>query len=218
MSDPNALASDSGQAYSRLRMLTVCTECGAELLPNTSYCRQCGKPVTQPIPSSEQVTSILDKSSDVSTTKHLEPRPTTPTYSLHSDSLASTSVSRAGLKTGWSKLMIIGIVVSVLLVVSFAVLWLWRSGPRSKGSNQVTRSLIYPGSRTIVDIGDSGGAVLQLETSDPLEKVRLWYEVNLKPTKTLQVTPSSIIQKQDRVTVTLVSEDKHTSIVIKQNR
>jgi len=70
----------------------------------------------------------------------------------------------------------------------------------------------------VVDFGDRGGSVLQLETADPLEKVRDWYDLNLKPTKTLRVSPSSVIQKKDSVTVTLVSENDVTSVVIKQVR
>jgi hypothetical protein len=76
--------------------------------------------------------------------------------------------------------------------------------------------LIYPGSRSVVDIGDSGGAVLQLETTDALDKVQAWYESNLKPTKTLRVNSSSIILKREKVTVTLGFESNLTSIVIKQ--
>ncbi|MGZ8845923.1 MAG: hypothetical protein ACXW3C_05615, partial [Pyrinomonadaceae bacterium] len=89
---------------------------------------------------------------------------------------------------------------------------------RSASNIQISRSLIYPGSRTVVDMGDSGGAVLQLESSDSLDKVRGWYEVNLKPTKILRVTSTSVILKNESATVTLVSEDKTTSIVIKQVR
>jgi hypothetical protein len=48
--------------------------------------------------------------------------------------------------------------------------------------------------------------------------VRAWYEVNLKPTKTLQITPNSVIQKNGMLSVTLVHEDNLTSIVIKQAR
>lgn len=106
----------------------------------------------------------------------------------------------------------------LLVLISVGVIWSLRRGSRTASANQVSRSLIYPGSRTVVDIGDRGGAVLQLESSDPLDKVRDWYEVNLKPTKTLRVTSTSVIQKNGNVTVTLVSEDKVTSIVIKENR
>jgi hypothetical protein len=123
------------------------------------------------------------------------------------------------MKKSRLKPITIGIVVALLVVVSFAVVWSLRSGrPSASSSLQIDRSLIYPGSRTIVDMGDSGGAVLQLETSDSLEKVRAWYEVNLKPTKTLQITPNSVIQKSDKLSVTLVHEDNLTSIVIKQAR
>jgi len=119
-------------------------------------------------------------------------------------------------KRAWPKLIAIGIVLSLLIVVSVGVVWSLRAGSRSAGNVQISRSLIYPGSRTVVDIGDNGGAVLQLETTDTLDKVQAWYESNLKPMKTLRVNSTSFILKREKVTVTLVSEDNLTSIVIKQ--
>jgi hypothetical protein len=105
----------------------------------------------------------------------------------------------------------------VLVVVSVGVMWSLRAG-RQSATIQISRALIYPGSRTVVDVSDSGGAVLQLETPDALDKVRAWYEGNLKPTKTLRVTSTSVILKNENVTATLVSENSTTSIVIKQAR
>jgi hypothetical protein len=194
----------------------ICTKCGAELIPGTSFCRQCGQPSVESPLSSEQTTAILGKSPDASTTKRLDPRPTSPAYELNSESLASTSSSLTRSKRSWPKLVTIGIVLSLLIVVAVGVIWSLRSGSRSAGNVQISRSLIYPGARTIVDMGDSGGAVLQLETPDALDKVQSWYESNLKPMKTLRVNSTSTILKRDRVTVTLVSEDNLTSIVIKQ--
>ena len=194
----------------------ICTKCGAELISGTSFCRQCGQPTIESPPSSEQVTALFGQSQDAATTKRLDPRPTTPGYEVNSDLLAAPSASLIGLKRSWPKLLTIGIVLLLLVVVSAAVVRSLRTGSRSAGNVQVSRSLIYPGSRTIVDIGDSGGAVLQLETSDALDKVQAWYESNFKPTKTLRVNSNSIILKRDKVTVTLGYEDKTSSIVIKQ--
>ena len=109
--------------------------------------------------------------------------------------------------------------VSLLVIISAGVIWALRGGgSQNAGAVQISRSLIYPGSRTVVDMGDSGGAVLQLETSDPLDKVQQWYESSLKPTKTIRVNATSVILKNNKVTVTLGSEEKTTSIVIKQAR
>ena len=192
----------------------TCPKCGAGLIPGTSFCRQCGQPTTETPSGSEQVTAIFGQSPDAATTKRLDPRPTTPRYEVNSDSLAATSASLTS-KRSWPKLITIGIVLSLLIVVAVGVMWSLR-GSRSAGNIQISRSLIYPGSRTIVDMGDSGGAVLQLETSDALDKVQAWYESNLKPMKTLRVNSTTIILKRGKVTVTLGSEDKTTSIVIKE--
>jgi ribosomal protein L40E len=194
----------------------ICTKCGAGLIPGTSFCRECGQPITESTASSEQVTAIFGQSQDAATTKRLDPRPTTPGYEVNSPSLATPSASLTTTKRSWPKLITIGIVLSLLIVVSVAVVWSMRTGSQSASSVLINRSWIYPGSRTVVDMGDSGGAVLQLETTDALEKVQAWYESNLKPTKTLRVNSSSIILKREKVTVTLVSEDNVTSIVIKQ--
>ena len=196
----------------------ICPKCGAGLIPGTSFCRQCGQPTVESALSSEQTTAILGKSPEASTTRRLDPRPTTPAYEVNSESPASTSASLTRSKRSWPKLVTIGIVLSLLIVVSVGVIWSLRTGSRSAGNIQINRELIYPGARTIVDMGDSGGAVLQLETPDALDKVSEWYEANLKPTKTLRATSTSVIQKNAKVTVTLVVEDNLTSIVIKQAR
>ena len=160
---------------------------------------------------------LRGESKDAATTKRLDPRPTTPGYDVGSDSLTATATSPAKSKyPRGPDSSPHGHFVLLLVVVSVGVIWSLRAGSRTADAIQINRSLIYPGSRTIVDMSDSGGAVLQLETPDALDKVRAWYEANLKPTKTLRVTSTSVIQKNANVTVTLVSEDKLTSIVIKQ--
>ncbi len=191
----------------------ICAKCGTELPAGTSFCRQCGQPTTETALSSEQTTAVFGKSPDGATTKRLDPRPTTTEYELNSQSLTRASPASAS----WTRLITIAIVVVVLALVSVGVIW-GLKGRNSANNFLVDRSLVYPGARTVVDFGDRGGSVLQLETADAFEKVRDWYEVNLRPTKTLRVTPSSVIQKKDNVTVTLVSENNVTSVVIKQVR
>jgi len=194
----------------------ICTKCGAELIPGTSFCRQCGQPATETASGSEQVTALFGQTQDATTTKRLDPRPTTPGYEVNSDSLAAQSASLTGPKRSWPKLISFGIGLLLLIIVAVGVMWSLRVGSRSAGNIQVSRSLVYPGSRTVMDMGDSGGAVLQLETSDALDKVQAWYESNFKPMKTLRVNSNSIILKRDKITVTLGHEDNTTSIVIKQ--
>lgn len=80
----------------------------------------------------------------------------------------------------------------------------------------VSRQLYYPGANTVVNVGSESGAALQMETSDPIDKVAAWYEATLKPTKTLRVTDGVLIMKNDQVTATLASSGVGTSIVIKQ--
>jgi hypothetical protein len=194
----------------------ICTKCGAGLISGTSFCRECGQPITESPARSEQVTAIFGQSQNAATTKLLDPRPTTPGHEVHSQSLASTSASITISERFRPNLVTIAIVLSLLTVVSVVVVWSLRAGSRSAGNVEISRSLIYPGARTVVDMGDRGGAVLQLETTDALDKVQAWYESNLNPTKTLRVNSTSTILKRDKVTVTLVSEDNLTSIVIKQ--
>ena len=66
-------------------------------------------------------------------------------------------------------------------------------------------------------MGDQGGGVLQMGTSDALDKVQSWYVSNLKPTKIMQVTSGTVILRRDNVTATLVADNNSTTIVIKQS-
>src|SRR5262245_58190742 len=60
-------------------MNTSCKQCGAELLPQTSFCRQCGAPIStsQPDVGNEGTTRLLDEV-DAVATQRLDPRPTSP--------------------------------------------------------------------------------------------------------------------------------------------
>ena len=78
--------------------------------------------------------------------------------------------------------------------------------------------LIYPGSKTIVDVASGDGRAIQLQTADSLEQVVTWYQVNMKPTKTMRLTSTSVVLKNDNVTTTLATENNKTNILIKQVR
>ena len=64
---------------------------------------------------------------------------------------------------------------------------------------------------------EGGGSVLQLQSSDPLDKVQGWYMSNLQPTKIMQVTSGTVILRKDNVTATVVADNNTTNIVIKQS-
>jgi hypothetical protein len=77
--------------------------------------------------------------------------------------------------------------------------------------------LAYPGAETLVDMNSpDGGRVLQLRTKDPLELVENWYQMTLKPTKTVKLSSAGVVLKNDKVTATLIAEDDKTNILIKQ--
>ena len=194
---------------------TICTNCGAGLIAGTTFCRQCGQPVGQVASPSEQITSTFGTQTDAVTTKRLDPRPTVPRYEIDSEPLSAAAASSPSVP--WSKLITVGIVLLILVIGSLGVAWSLRS-LGSANSLEISRSLVYPGSRTVVNVGDSGGAVLQLETPDAFDKVNDWYVANFKPAKTIRLTSSSVVHKKEKVTVTMVSQDKLTSIVIKQAR
>ena len=84
-------------------------------------------------------------------------------------------------------------------------------------SIQVSQQYTYPGAHTVLNVGDGGGGVLQMETTDTIDKVSAWYTSTLKPTKTIQVTAATVIMKSDKITVTMAATDQGTSIVIKQS-
>jgi hypothetical protein len=101
------------------------------------------------------------------------------------------------------------VVVGIIAAVAYVQI-------RSHNSSIEDANLIYPGSKTIIDVSSGDGRAIQLQTSDAMERVIAWYETNLKPTKTMRLTSNSIVLKNDKVTTTLASEAGKTNILIKQ--
>ena len=155
------------------------------------------------------------------TTQRLDPRPTSPDRvslsnpmrnSMGAASMRANTLSprrrlpAASIVAGIVLVVIIGIVSSVAIV-------------RMRGHGRTTDNvtLIYPGAQTIVDMTSDEGRAIQLQTGDSLDRVLAWYDASLKPTKTMRLTSTSFVLRNQNVTVTIASEDNKTNILIKQS-
>jgi hypothetical protein len=200
----NLVSSLSFRQRSKLEMTSSrCGLCGAELLPATSFCRQCGSAITteSSVESSEQPTAILGKT-ESARTQRLNPRATSPTIN------ASTSAPSR-------RTLLIGGVILLLLIGLISAIAMVRL--RSHTPALTNSQLIYPGAATTLDMTNPDGSrTIQLQTSDPLDKVESWYHNNLKLTKTVRLTSSSYVLKNEKATITLAVEDNKTNILIKQ--
>ena len=210
------LAQNSTRRYfARVTSLSKCSQCGAELLPDTNFCRRCGATAnTNGISPSESPTQVLEPPANL-TTSRLESRTTSPDRALRR-AIANVTIEepvpeprqrrRAALIGGAVAFLVR---LGVLATVAYVQI-------RSHSSTIDDAKLIYPGSKTIVDVSSGDGRAIQLQTNDSMERVIAWYETNLKPTKTMRLTSTSIVLKNDKVTTTLATEAGKTNILIKQ--
>jgi zinc ribbon protein len=204
-----------------------CSACGAELLPEANFCRQCGVTVTSgsAVNSSEQTTLTLNERVENVTTQRLDPRPTSPDRVSLNQPMGNSmrdSVAAAGMRAntlppqrrlpaaalvgGIVLVVIIGIVSSVAIV---------RMRSHSKTTDNA--ALIYPGAQTVVDMTSGDGRAIQLQTGDSLDRVLAWYDASLKPTKKMRLTSTSFVLRNQNVTATIAAEDNKTNILIKQS-
>jgi hypothetical protein len=184
-----------------------CEVCGAELLPGTGFCRQCGAAIATSgsIEDSEQPTALFPQQ-EAATTQRLRPRPTSSTMP------ASQQPARRPFLRRNVFLLLMLIVLLFGIVAAVAVL-----SDRSLGTAPSSQTLLYPGATTVVDMShDDGGRTVHLQTSDSLDRVESWYQNSLKLDKTVRLTSNSVIMKNQKVTITLVVEDSKTNILIKQ--
>ena len=195
-----------------------CTGCGAALVPEARFCRQCGAAVTVntgnfETDSSELPTATLHIASENVATKRLQARPTSAdpgSLKVAPESTPPVFVPRRGLSK-W----ITGAVFLVLILAIASAFAFVRNQRHTRNTDSGV--LIYPGSQTIVDMQSDTDRAVQLKTSDSLEKVVAWYEANLKPTKTMRLTSTSVVLRNQNVIATIASEDNKTSILIKQS-
>lgn len=153
------------------------------------------------MPSSEQPTAILGNT-DSATTQRLQPRATSPAISA----LSSAATQRNILIAGALGLLVLGIITAMAIVRI-----------RNHTGVPTNSQLMYPGAQEIVDMTNTDGSrTIQLQTSDALDKVESWYQKSLKLTKTMRLTSTSYVMKNDKVTITLAIEANKTNILIKQ--
>jgi hypothetical protein len=192
-------------------MTIFCKQCGDELLPQTSFCRRCGAPISASLPEAgnEATTRLLDES-DAITTQRLDPRPTSPGREPLNVPRTATAVTPRGSK----KVLPLTIIVLLLLVGIVATFAIVRHrGDRTVG---LIDSLSYPGARKLLDIvSEGGGHAVHFQTPDSFDAVQNWYRSKLQPQKVVQLTSQSSVMKNDKVTATIVREGDQTNVLLK---
>jgi predicted N-acyltransferase len=122
----------------------------------------------------------------------------------------------AGSKpSGRRKFVIGGLVLVLILVGVLTTIAVMRM--RSANATSAAGAFMYPGAHTVLDMTPADGSrTMHLQTKDALDRVESWYQTNLKLSKTMHLTSTSVVMKKDKVTITLVEEDGTTNILIKQ--
>lgn len=194
-----------------------CSHCNAELLPEAKFCRRCGASLesSNGSDSSELPTAVLSTSA-VPATRELQSRSTSPEPALPPASFDHPR-EVMGTATGKRRSVLIGsaVFVFVLLVVVGSIAYV---SVRNHSRTTDDAKLIYPGAKTVVDITSGDGRALQLQTSDSFDRVIAWYETSIKPTKTMRLTSTSVVLKNENVTTTVAAEDGKTNILIKRTK
>ncbi|HMF56291.1 MAG TPA: zinc-ribbon domain-containing protein [Pyrinomonadaceae bacterium] len=231
----------------------ACTRCGAEIIPGTRFCRQCGQPAPDAGTVSEATTRILDAPERTAApTDRVMPLPTGPAYLSPANAGAPQQQPSQGLavppkkKRGKVWLVILLVIVLFGALCSAVVITAIKTSraiarkvvikqttevpqppqtpaqpglpqPPAEGTT-IDSSLVYPGAETVVDVDNgSEGHVIQLRTSDPLNKVTDWYISKLKPSQIVRV-PGGIsnVLRTNKGAIVLTSSDEGTQIIIKQ--
>lgn len=186
-----------------------CSQCGADLLLEVNFCRQCGAAATN---SSEGPTAMLNATPEDTSTRRLDARVTSPERGFRDVELKPPTEKR---KTRWLPLVMIGAV----LVFSMCVLaWFTLVRPMrlARGGVAAESPFFYPGSQTVLDATTKDGRAMQLQSADPFEKVVAWYSAKLQPAKTVQLTQTITVIKSRDVTATIAAEGGKTIILIKE--
>lgn len=189
-----------------------CDVCGADIVPATSFCRQCGAAISarSALDPSEQPTAVFPEN-EIATTQRLNPRPTKPERNLS----PSAQKLNVGSAVWWRGKFAVGAIALVLVIVGLlAVIVTLRTA--NKDTVSQPHALTYPGAETVVDLTSADGSrAIHLRTRDPFARVENWYQSNLKLSKTMRLTSTSVVMKNEKVTITLAEEEKVTNILIK---
>lgn len=204
-----------------------CNSCGATLLPETSFCRQCGAPVSGSLraPVSEYPNAPFRGGSENVTTQRLGARLTNDPGGMQFQApYAAAPLAAATQTRSKATPLVLGTVALIALllgIITVVAVVRLRNPTRivkfvGKGAT-AQGELAYPGAETLLDVtGPDGARVLKLRTSDSLDRVEHFYETALGTTKTVEVGNSLVVLKNDKVTATLIAEGDNTNILIKQ--
>jgi hypothetical protein len=163
--------------------------------------------------TSEEPTLVLNERVDDITTQRLNPRATSPGRASIKNPIATSGVEApAGRKIRTA--FLVGAVAVILIAIISTVAFV---RIRSHSTTTDSAALIYPGAQTVVDMTSGDGRAIQLQTADSFDRVLAWYQGSLKPTKTMRLTSTSFVLKNQNVTATIAAEDNRTNILIKQS-
>ena len=117
--------------------------------------------------------------------------------------------------SGRRKVVIGGFVLVLIVVGILTTIVVVRL--RSTNATSDAAALIYPGAALVLNMANADGSrTIHLQTKDQLAQVENWYQSNLKLSKTIRLTSTSVVMKKEKVTITLVEEAGTTNILIKQ--
>jgi hypothetical protein len=92
--------------------------------------------------------------------------------------------------------------------------------PPAIGNSAISREMVYPGSEITMELngGEEGGSVIQLRTTDPLDKVVAWYKEKIKPVKTVNMIGPVTVLRGEGMAAIITGGGDGVSIVLKQER
>lgn len=211
------LAENIGRRYVVLMSQPRCPECGAELLYEARFCRQCGipVPVSNELDKSEMPTAVLSDRIAHHDTQRLDPRPTSPGRRPFSAAEKAETIEASRPRRRWAPATVIfGIVLLAIIGILSAVAYVKIRDHNTTPTESA--ALIYPGAKTITDMSNErGGRAVHLQTNDSLDRVADWYEETLKPSKVMRLTPANVVMKNDAVTATIAADGTTVNILIK---
>jgi hypothetical protein len=166
-------------------------------------------------------TALLDTHEPGAATQRFEARTTTEaepngTFDAPFAGAVPAVPQPSSSSSSWRVIAVV--LVLVVLLAAGGGMALMQRLSSTNAKVEISERYNYPGARTVVNMGDRGGAVRQMETTDRIEKVSAWYSSSFKPEKTIQMTRDATIIRDGMVTITLASSEVGTTIVIKQAR
>lgn len=158
-------------------------------------------------------TAVLSDKVNPHATQRLDPRPTSSERRSFTFAEKATTIETSKQRRRWVPATVVfGVVLLVILGIVASVAYVRIRNHSSTTDN----ALIYPAAKIIADLNSPSDRALQLQTEDSLDRVVAWYGATIKPTKTMRLTPTSVVLKNQKVTVTVASDSGKTHILIKQ--